>query len=88
MIDLAQALTKEDDYKIYRWLLKHRPHSVIQAVKAVAPPKTDNSSLAEPSYYQECRNLRNAGRKVEAIKKWRAMTRDSLADAFKAVTAL
>ena len=87
MMDIIQDDWPVNKLAIFNWMCRHRPHSVIEAIKATSD--TVSPKFKEPAYVEECRNLiRIHSSTIPAVKHWREKTGDGLKEAVNAIKKL
>jgi len=86
MMDIIKADWPVNKVAVFDWMCKHRPHSIIEAIKATSD--TVSPKFNEPDYVEECRVLIRGGKVIAAIKHWREKAGDSLVQAKNAIENL
>jgi hypothetical protein len=85
MLELINSNWPVDKPRLYRWMCKHRPKSVIDAINAI---NDEDNPVNETPHYKKCRELYNQGKRIDAIKHWKESTGCSLMRAKDMVTSL
>ena len=87
MLDIIKDDFPVDRSAVYEWMLRHRPHSVIQAIKATSETLSP-IFYDEPAYVEECRKLIRDDKVISAIKYWREKTGAGLKESKDAIDNL
>lgn len=86
MLDIIKANWPVNKMTVFNWMCRHRPHSVIEAIKATSD--TLSPKFTEPAYVEECRAMLRNNKFIGAIKYWREKTGYGLKEAKEAVEKL
>ena len=86
MMDIIKADWPVNKVAVFDWMCRHRPHSVIEAIKATSD--TLSPKFNEPTYAEECRALIRNNKIIAAIKHWHEKTGCGLKEARDAVEKL
>jgi hypothetical protein len=86
MLELLFELSEKDQPKIFRWICRNRPKSIIDAINAINNPVEQKEK--EPAHYAVCRDFVKQDKKINAIKHWREATGDGLKEAKEKVESI